>query len=185
MSDCPCPPLYTRRLLLQPLTTNDASAFQALFAQWEMVRYLTHLVPWPYPEGEALRYIRDIALPAVADGEEWHWTLRLREEPNQVIGVICVMDEPGNNRGFWLGQQWQRRGLMTEACAAATQFWFQTLQRPLMQVAKAQINEASRRISKREGMRMIERSEDHFVCGPMEQEVWEITREEWLRLHTP
>nr|WP_239646758.1 GNAT family N-acetyltransferase [Pseudomonas syringae] len=52
------PTLHTPRLLLLPLQLEDAPAMQSLFNHWEVVRYLTHHMPWPYPEGEALRYLR-------------------------------------------------------------------------------------------------------------------------------
>jgi RimJ/RimL family protein N-acetyltransferase len=71
---------------------------------------------------------------------------------------------------------------MQEACEVINAFWFETLQRPVMQVPKAAGNEASKRISKREGMRMIQRRNGHFVSGPMVQELWELTRDEWLAI---
>ncbi|WP_213877491.1 GNAT family N-acetyltransferase [Pseudomonas sp. dw_358] len=180
MSDLiPTPVLCTRRLILEPLCVADADRYQALFNDWEVVRYLTHLVPWPYPEGEALRHIREDALPAMADGEEWHWTLRLRANPELMIGVICVMDEPDNQRGFWIAPPWQGQGLMSEACAVVTRFWFETLGQPSLRVAKAAVNEASRRLSTREGMRMVDSRPDEFVCGQLVEEIWEMTREEW------
>ena len=70
--------LETERLLLKPLQLADAAETHRLFARWEIVRFLNAKVPWPYPADGALRYFRDVALPAVARGEEWHWTLRLK-----------------------------------------------------------------------------------------------------------
>ena len=159
---------------------EDAAALQAAFAEWEVVRYLTHHVPWPYPEGETLRYLREDALPAMDAGEEWHWTLRLRSDPHRVIGSACLMDETDNNRGFWLATPYQGLGLMSEACEVLNRFWFMTLGRPDMRVAKAAVNEASCRLSRAEGMRLIKRHEELFVCGKAEEQIWEITREEWL-----
>jgi hypothetical protein len=49
------------------LQLSDAEAIQQLF-HWEVVRYLNALVPWPYPQDGALRYLRDICLPAIAAG---------------------------------------------------------------------------------------------------------------------
>lgn len=174
------PILHTARLELRPLQLEDADALQASFAHWEVVRFLTHHVPWPYPEGETLRYLREDALPAMDAGEEWHWTLRLRSDPDRVIGSACLMDEDDNNRGFWLAKPYQGLGLMSEACAALNRFWFVTLGRPDMRVAKAALNEASCRLSRSEGMRIVKRQEEQFVCGTAEEQIWEITREEWL-----
>ena len=176
----PLPSLHTPRLLLQPLQLADAEQIQPLFGQWEVVRYLNAQVPWPYPADGALGYLRDVALPAMAAGQEWHWTLRPIAEPERVIGVISLMDTPGNNRGFWIAPAWQRQGLMSEACVAVNRYWFEVLQRPEMQVPKAVENIASRRLSEREGMRLVATGESDYVCGRLPSQTWALSREEWL-----
>lgn len=175
------PTFQTRRLILTPLALTDAPAIQRLFPHWEVVRYLDRRVPWPYPADGALTYVRDHALPAVAAGREWHWMIRLAEEPTQRIGNISLYDQPGNNRGFWLARQWQGKGYMREACAVVNGYWFETLERPVMRVPKAVGNLASRKISEREGMRMIGTQQGDFVCGALLKEIWEMTLEEWSR----
>ncbi|MBP2301323.1 GNAT family N-acetyltransferase [Azospirillum picis] len=173
------PRLATSRLVLQPLAIADAAAIQRLFPRWEIVRHLNDRVPWPYPPDGALGYVRDVALPAAARGEEWHWTLRLREAPDDVIGAISLMLEEDNNRGFWLGLPWQGRGLMAEAAEAVTGFWFETLGRPVLRVPKAVANRASSRLSERMGMRLVGIEMRDYVAGRLETELWEITREDW------
>jgi ribosomal-protein-alanine N-acetyltransferase len=173
------PTLYTERLILRPLQLADAEAVQREFPHWEVVRYLNAAVPWPYPADGALSYLRDVALPAVAAGKEWHWTIRLNSAPEQLIGKISLMDQTDNHRGFWLAPAWQGQGLMTEACAVVTDYWFNALQRPVMRVPKAAPNIGSRKLSERAGMRLIRSDEDDFVSGRFPREIWEITREEW------
>ena len=68
---------------------------------------------------------------------------------------------------------------MSEACAAMNRFWFETLQRNTMRVAKAAVNVASCRISLAEGMHRVSSSEQPFVCGMLKEQIWEITREQW------
>ncbi|CAH0286383.1 hypothetical protein SRABI70_03917 [Pseudomonas sp. Bi70] len=169
---------------MQPLQLADAEQIQPLFAQWQVVRYLNSQVPWPYPDDGALSYLRDVALPAMAAGSEWHWTLRPIAEPEQVIGVVSLMDTPGNNRGFWIAPAWQRQGLMGEACVAVNRYWFEVLQRPEMQVPKAVENIASRRLSEREGMRLVATGESHYVGGRLPSQTWALSREEWLNRQT-
>ncbi|VVP83671.1 hypothetical protein PS925_00715 [Pseudomonas fluorescens] len=177
------PTLYTERLILRPLQLADAEAVQREFPHWDVVRYLNAAVPWPYPDDGALSYLRDIALPAVAAGKEWAWTIRLKSAPEQLIGKISLMDQTDNHRGFWLAPAWQGQGLMTEACAVVTDYWFNVLQRPLMRVPKAAPNLGSRKLSERAGMRLIRTDEGDFVGGRLPRELWEITREEWLERH--
>lgn len=175
----PLPTFHTSRLLLTPLQLTDAPAIQRIFPQWEIVRYLANRVPWPYPADGALHYVRDVALPGMARGSEWHWALRPLQRPEQLIGLISLYEEAGNNRGFWLDPQWQGRGLMQEACTVVTEYWFETLRKPVLQAPKAVANLASQRISARSGMRLVASGETDYVSGRLPSQVWEITREEW------
>ena len=169
----------TARLILRPLELADAAQIQELFPHWEIVRYLRNVIPWPYPADGAFQFIRDFALPAIARGDEWIWTLRLKSAPERVIGVINLRRGPHDNRGFWLGLEWQGKGLMSEACAWANDFWFELLGFPVLRVAKACDNTTSRRISEKQGMRLVGAEERDYVCGRSPSEIWEITAEEW------
>ena len=179
------PALETRRLLLRPLELDDAPQTQILFPQWEIVRYLNAQVPWPYPPDGAFTFYRDVALPAIERGEGWHWTLRLKGDPGRLIGSISLSRAENKNRGFWIGLPWQGQGLMSEACDAVTDFWFQELKSPLLRVPNAIANEASRRISLKQGMRVIAVEDRDFVGGRMPTEIWEITAEEWNARRRP
>jgi len=176
------PILETKRLWLQPLQISDSDQIQKLFPHWEIVRFLAGHVPWPYPPDGARTYLRDIALPAMERGDEWHWTLRLKSDPDHLIGCISLMKADNHNRGFWLGLPWQGQGLMSEACDAVTEYWFNVLMFPVLRAPKAIGNAASRRISVRQGMRIAGTEERQFVCGRMPSEIWEITAEEWREL---
>ena len=175
----PTPTLETPRLLLRPLELADAPQLQLLFPHWEIVRYLTAQVPWPYPPDGAYRYIRDMALPSIEHGETWQWTLRLNTSPDQIIGSIDLRTKENENRGFWLALPWQGQGLMTEACEAVTDFWFNTLNFRVLRAPKAVANVPSRRISERQGMRLVATEDRGYVSGRFPSEIWEITAEEW------
>ena len=172
-------PLETPRLELRPLELADAEQAQRLFPKWEIVRFLAARVPWPFPDDGALAYYRDHALPAMERGEEWHWTLRLKSHPGQLIGAISLLKAGNENRGFWLGLPWHGQGLMTEAVDAATDYRFDTLGFPVLRVPKAVGNIASRRISEKQGMRVVAVGEKDYVGGRFPAEIWEITAEEW------
>jgi RimJ/RimL family protein N-acetyltransferase len=175
------PIITTSRLILRPLDLADADAVQALFPRWEIVRFLATHVPWPYPTDGALTFIRDVVLPAMRQGTEWHWSIRPKPTPEQLIGVISLRDKPDDNRGFWLDSKWHGQGLMTEASVAVTDYWFKTLARPVLRVPKAIPNEPSRRISERSRMRVVRTEDRDYISGRFPSEVWEITREEWRR----
>jgi len=173
------PPLETQRLLLRPMEWPDMPQIQAIFPQWEIVKYLNSKVPWPYPADGAEWYFRELALPARERGEEWLWTIRLKNAPETIIGAITLAKNEHENRGFWLDRGLHGQGYMTEACDAVTDFWFEVLKYPVLRAPKACANEASRRISEKQGMRIIERGERDYVSGRLPSELWEITAEEW------
>lgn len=169
----------TNRLVLRALQMADAAPVQELFPRWEIVRYLLNRVPWPYPADGAREYFREIALPQMEREEAWHWTIRLAAEPGKIIGMISLLRGDEDNRGFWMGVPWQGRGLMSEACVWANDFWFERLGMRVLRVAKAAGNLASRRISEKQGMRLVGTGERDYVSGRLPSEIWEITAEEW------
>ena len=173
------PELQTQRLILRSLELDDADQVQILFPQWEIVRYLTNRVPWPFPPDGARSFYRDVALPASERGEAWHWTLRLKTDPACLIGSISLMKGEDENRGFWIGIRWQGQGLMSEACNVVTDFWFDELKFSVLRAPKAIANLGSRRISEKQGMRVIRTEERDYVSGRLPSEVWEITAAEW------
>jgi RimJ/RimL family protein N-acetyltransferase len=129
------PSLQTARLLLEPLRLEDAPQIQAEFPQWEIVRLLASVVPWPYPDDGAQRWCEE-ELAAVERGDEWCWTLRPKSSPDRIIGVIHLMKK-NEHRGFWLAPSWQRQGFMTEAVEVVTDFWFNVLNFDVLRVTKA------------------------------------------------
>ncbi|HVC47343.1 MAG TPA: GNAT family N-acetyltransferase [Terracidiphilus sp.] len=169
----------TRRLLLRPLELADADQIQQLFPHWQIVRFLLNRVPWPYPAYGALTYCRDIALPEMERGEAWHWTIRTLTDPDRMIGFIGLVRGEADNRGFWMALPWQGNGYMSEACEWTNDFWFGVLQFPVLRVAKAAGNAASRRISQKQGMRLVGTGMRDYVSGRLPSDLWEITADEW------
>jgi RimJ/RimL family protein N-acetyltransferase len=68
---------------------------------------------------------------------------------------------------------------MSEACDAVTDFWFKALGFDVLRAPKAVGNAASRRISEKQGMRLIATEDRDYVSGRFPSEIWEITAEEW------
>jgi ribosomal-protein-alanine N-acetyltransferase len=169
----------TERLILRPLALEDALQIQAIFPNWEVVRYLRNVVPWPYPPDGARQFLEQVALPQMQRGEAWHWSLRLKTTPAHIIGSICLRSHDEDHRGFWLAPPFHGRGLMSEACVWANDFWFETLGFSMLRVAKAVGNAASCRISEKQGMRLIGTHEKDYVSGRHLSTTWEINAKEW------
>jgi [ribosomal protein S5]-alanine N-acetyltransferase len=62
-----------------------------------------------------------------------------------------------------------------------TDYWFDVLKFPVLRVPKAIANVGSRRISEKQGMRVIAREDRDYVSGRLPSEIWEITAEAWRR----
>jgi [ribosomal protein S5]-alanine N-acetyltransferase len=174
------PTLETQRLWLKPVEASDAPQLQEIFPQWEIVKYLAAKVPWPYPDNGAEAFLREMALPAMERGDELVWTLRLKLSPARLIGAISLsLKSKDENRGYWLDPKWRGQGLMSEACEAVTDYWFEVLGQRVLRAAKALANDGSRRISERQGMRVVWRGDRDYVSGRLASEIWEITAPEW------
>jgi [ribosomal protein S5]-alanine N-acetyltransferase len=171
--------LETTRLLLRPLVLADAPAVQRHFPHWEIVRWLDAVVPWPYPEDGARDFLAHVALAEMAAGTAWHWSIRRKTAPEELIGVISLRDKESDNRGFWIGLSWQGHGFMSEANDAVTDFWFDVLGKAVLRVPKARDNAASRRLSEKQGMRLVEQMTKPLVAGETEMDIWELTAGEW------
>ena len=82
------PTLETQRLILRPLARSDAPAIQRHFNNWNIIKHLAQVVPWPYPEDGAVTFITR-ELERVAEGEViYNWMLVLRGSDGEAIGNI-------------------------------------------------------------------------------------------------
>lgn len=178
------PIIQTQRLILRPLALSDAPAIQRQFDNWNIIRNLASVVPWPYPDDGAETFIK-LQLEKIAAGEEiYQWVLVLRSGDGQAIGNIHFRpraDNPKGNRGFWIAEPYWNRGLMTEAIASVNDFAFGTLGIESFYVCNAVSNEASRRVKQKTGAEFVGYIELPHHNGQSRSEKWEVTRENWLR----
>jgi RimJ/RimL family protein N-acetyltransferase len=78
------PTLHTPRLVVRPLRETDLPAVQRNFQDYETVRYLNAVVPWPYPEDSAVTWYRDVAQKGQGS-EQWTWAICQKEAPKDLI----------------------------------------------------------------------------------------------------
>ena len=178
------PRIETRRLILRPLALSDAAAIQRHFNNWNVIKTLATVVPWPYPDDGAESFIKR-ELDKIAAGEEsYQWVLVLRTGDGEAIGNINFRpraDGRKGNRGFWLAEPYWNQGLMTEAIAAVNDFAFLTLGLDHFHVCNAQSNVASRRVKQKTGAELVGFVELPHHNGESRAEKWKVTRETWLR----
>ncbi|MEO7717662.1 MAG: GNAT family N-acetyltransferase [Capsulimonas sp.] len=175
------PILETPRLLLRPLQLSDAPRNQELFPHWEVVRYMASVIPWPYPDDGAQKYV-EYALAEVAAGKRYSWALTLKAaDDDLLIGAVeLTPTNPENSRDFWIGLPYQRQGYMTEAVAAVNDFAFDVLELPYLRLNNAEANVGSHRLKEKSGAEISKITEDVlFVSGKHRRVGWTLTREQW------
>jgi len=108
--------IRTARLLLRDVREGDDERLFPLFANWEVIRWLSS-PPWPYRREDMRRYAQQPAEPA---GEpETRFVITRDAVPIGLIGARMrgaseIQRHPGPNIGYWLGQPYWGNGYMSE-----------------------------------------------------------------------
>ncbi len=156
---------------------------QKHFDNWEIIKHLDTVVPWPYPSDGAITFIQNELLPAIEAGNSHVWVLTLEGGDGQAIGMVHVRHKDTvrqGNRGFWIAEGHQGQGLMTEAVHAVNDFIFNVLELKKITVFNASSNKASRRVKEKTGAIFVGTQKDAHHSGDTETEIWEMTKESWI-----
>ncbi len=166
------------------MALSDAPAIQRHFNNWNIIRNLALVVPWPYPDDGAETFVKR-ELGKIAAGEEiYQWVLVLRSGDGEAIGNINFRPRARGakgNRGFWLAERYWNQGLMSEAVSAVNDFAFRTLGIESYYACNAATNVASRRVKQKTGAELVGYIELAHHSGQTLAEKWRVTRESWLR----
>jgi RimJ/RimL family protein N-acetyltransferase len=167
--------LTTRQLLLRRLRLDDAEPLFALFNNWNVVRFLSS-PPWPYlPEDSRLfagavagrsRELDEDVLAITLDG--------------MFVGVIGVRHREANNLqrgagpnvGYWIGEPFWGRGLMTEAVDAVVGHLFDTTSADAIYCGAFTENVASLRVQEKAGF--VRDGETTLFSNPRRSELPQI-----------
>jgi ribosomal-protein-alanine N-acetyltransferase len=176
------PTFETSRLILKEVTDVDIPAYERHFVDYEVIRTLSAVVPWPYPQDGVGNFLKTLVFP-FQGVSVWMWGLFLKKNPSELIGAVDFRKSGRpENRGFWLAQKFWTQGLMTEAVTPLMDYAFDSLGFEKMTFANAVGNPASRRVKEKTGARFVGIRSGKFVDPNLtESEYWEITREEWRR----
>lgn len=108
--------IQTERLLLRRLRPNDVEPFFNLFANWEVIRWLSS-PPWPYTLDDARTFV-DAHVTQEPDKRTF-LAITINDAPIGGVGVRAGNATEAPDRspilGYWLGQPHWGRGYMTEA----------------------------------------------------------------------
>lgn len=178
--------LTTERLQLRAVTLADVSAYSTYFLDYEVIRYLSSEVPWPYPENGVEEYLKNVVMPQQGK-DRWVWGIFFKEKPEELIGCIDLWRKgKPEHRGFWLGRKFWGKGIMTEANFAVIDYAFNQLGFDKLVFANAVGNIGSRRVKEKTGCRWLEIRPASLVDPSFnEQELWELTHDDWIKFNRP
>jgi len=144
--------IRTERLVLRPMRADDADALFALFANWEVIRWLS-APPWPYSLEDAHSFIGQLDAGDLTKSE---YAITLE---NALIGAVDVrmnpashsQSGPGPNLGYWLAHPFWGRGYMTEAARGLVAHVFAAGLGDIIYSGAFTDNEASLRVQEKLG----------------------------------
>ena len=179
------PTLQTPRLRLEPVALKHAPHLQPLFADPEVLRYLSAQIPQPYPAEGMQWFLEHDLLPRVDSGASVAWVLVLRETGTPVGLLVWRRHQSDEgDRGFWLGRPYWGQGLMTEAITAFQDHVFFEVGLERMELRSGIHNHGSSRLKEKTGCVKISEAEGKMREGSIVG-VWEITRARWSALRRP
>lgn len=144
------PTLKTERLLLRAFSPEDASAVQAHCGNWNIARMLTRV---RHP------YTRDLAESWIAShAEDWRSGAEITfciELDGEAVGAVGLRRTEGRayEIGYWLGEPFWGKGIVTEAARGAIRFAFEELGADKLTSGHFLDNPASGRVLEKCGFR--------------------------------
>ncbi|MCB0367925.1 MAG: GNAT family N-acetyltransferase [Bdellovibrionales bacterium] len=96
------PEFQTERLTLKEVSLKYIDSYEKNFIDYEVIRYLSTAVPWPYPKDGVRDFLTSVILPQQGK-DRWTWGIFLNDNPDELIGVVDLWRKGcPENRGFWL-----------------------------------------------------------------------------------
>lgn len=142
--------LTTERLILRPLTVDDAPTVERYAGAYE-VALNTLRIPHPYPAGAAAEWIASHTQSANA--HVFAQTLRETGEMIGSIGLHMDLNHDSAEIGYWLGVPFWGKGYVTEAARAVVGWAFATLPLNRIHAGHFTRNPASGRVLQKLGMK--------------------------------
>lgn len=146
--------IRTQRLFLRPAWAEDAPAVARAIGHLEIVRNLGR-APWPYTLADAEAFVGG----AVSEPQEASFLIFWRDPAGtpMLAGSIGFGRFLGPDHeieiGYWLGRDFQRRGIAAEAGRAVLELVFEGLRLPRIAAGHFVDNPASGKVLSRLGFR--------------------------------
>lgn len=150
MSDLPI--LSTKRLILRPVSLDDAPRIMQLAGEWEIAA-TTANIPHPYEEGMAEEWISThTASFENKTGVNLAIVLRSEDAFIGAIGLHLNKQHQLAELGYWVGVPYWNQGYCTEAAKEMLRYGFEDLDINRIQARHMTKNPASGRVMEKIGM---------------------------------
>ncbi len=151
---------------------------------WNIARYMTDQFPFPYTEASGRAFI----VFATKDNPVHIFAI---EADGQAVGGIGIHPQGDIHRrsaelGYWLGEAFWGRGIISNSIIQAVQFAFDTYDIDRVFARPFGSNIASQRVLEKNGFTLEARLKQTLIKnGVMEDElVYAIRRSEWARIQS-
>jgi ribosomal-protein-alanine N-acetyltransferase len=169
--------LETTRLLLRPLSINDAPEVQRMAGD-PLVAATTLNIPHPYPDGAAEEWIAQHSKWR-ADGDCYTFAME-EKATKKLLGCIdlSVTDKRGI-LGYWIGKEYWNNKFCTEATKRLIQFAFEDLKLERVSAYHMAQNLASGKVMANSGMKKEGYFKNHALKNgvPIDSILYEITNQ--------
>ncbi|WP_321395795.1 GNAT family N-acetyltransferase [Emcibacter sp.] len=175
--------IETERLTLRPFEPADAVQMSAIFSDWEVTRWLSTNVPFPFSEQDGLDMIR-------ARDKDWaagngaSYGAFDRETGEQVGGVRVFSFDEVSEVGYWLARSAWGKGFGTELLRAVVAGCF--THSPIREIVAqtSADNKGSQRILEKAGFIFEGQTPEEFArCGHEHGcgEFFRLKKEDWQK----
>ena len=121
-------PITTERLLLRPLTPDDANAVATVAGAFEIAD-MTLSIPHPYALEDASKFLAQVQ-DWYKSGQKFPMAVTLRADPATLVGCVGLdLHDPHHRAelGYWIAVPHWRNGYASEAAAAMLALGFEKL----------------------------------------------------------
>lgn len=130
MKHCGTQKLETARLLLRRYVIDDS---EAMYKNWASDKEVTKFLTWPaHQSQEVSRKVIDDWVKQYANENYYHWAIVLKDNGDEPIGDIAVVDMKEiismAHIGYCIGRSWWHKGIMSEALHAVMNFLFDVVE---------------------------------------------------------
>ena len=117
--------LETERLILRKYSINDA---KDMFNNWATNENVTRYLTWtPYTNIDDVKCFLNYCISQYDNDETYNWCIEFKDNHQAIgsISVVCLRDDINEaSIGYCLGEDYWRKGIMTEAFKKVIDFLF-------------------------------------------------------------